>query len=69
VNEVDQLLVVSPTPCDHCGEAFAAEVPRRRKFRRWQCVELPPIRPEVTEYQLSAVFRLALRWRQLGLWR
>lgn len=54
VHEVDQLLVVSPTACDYCGEAFAAEVPRRRKFRRWQCVELPPIRPEVTEYQLLA---------------
>lgn len=51
---VDQVKVIAPTACDHCGEAFAVALPRRRKFRRWQCVELPPIRPEVTEYQLLA---------------
>ena len=51
---VNQVVVVAPPACDHCGAAFAAELPRRRKFRRWQCVELPPIQPEVTEYQLLA---------------
>jgi transposase len=54
VAEVDKLVVVAPSACDHCGEAFGAALPRRRKFCRWQCVELPPIRPEVTEYQLLA---------------
>ena len=52
--EVNHLVLVSPATCDHCGEAFEAKLPRRRKFRRWQCVELPPIQPEVTEYQLLA---------------
>lgn len=52
--EIDRLVVVAPVTCDHCGDAFPAELPRRRRYRRWQCVELPPIQLEVTEYQLLA---------------
>lgn len=52
--EVDHVEVLSPSACDHCGQPFSPQLPRRRSFRRWQVVELPPIRPEVTEYQLHA---------------
>lgn len=51
---VDQVVVVCPPACGHCGQDFAAQLPQRRKYRRWQVVELPPIRPVVTEYQLLA---------------
>ncbi|HEX8212433.1 MAG TPA: transposase, partial [Longimicrobium sp.] len=51
---VDQVVVVTPPACEHCGQHFPAELPRRRKYRRWQVVELPPIQPEITEYQLLA---------------
>ena len=51
---VDQVVVVTPPVCEHCGKDFPAGLPRRRKYRRWQVVELPPIQPEITEYQLLA---------------
>ena len=50
---VDHLVVCAPTACAHCGASFPA-TSRRRKVRRVQVVELPPIRPEVTEYQVEA---------------
>lgn len=51
---VDHLVVVTPPTCEHCGSDFPDSLPRRRKYRRWQVVELPPIQPETTEYQLQA---------------
>ena len=51
---VDQVVVVLPPTCEHCGQDFPDSLPRRRKYRRWQVVELPPIQPEITEYQLLA---------------
>ena len=51
---VDHVVVVSPPTCEHCGHDFPVELPHRRKYRRWQVVELPPIQPEITEYQLLA---------------
>lgn len=51
---VDQVVVCAPAACAHCGASFPATPPRRRKVRRFQIVELPPIRPEVTEYQVEA---------------
>lgn len=53
-DEVDHLVPVTPTACEQCGTAFSPHLPRRRKFKRHQVVELPPIRPVVTEYQLHA---------------
>ena len=50
---VDHRVVCAPTACAHCGASFPA-TSRRRKVRRVQVVELPPIRPEVTEYQVEA---------------
>ena len=51
---VDRVVVCTPAACDHCGASFPERTPRRRKMRRFQVVELPPIRPEVTEYQVEA---------------
>lgn len=53
-SKVDQVVVVTPPTCGHCGADFPAALPRRPKFRRWQVAELPPIRPTITEYQLHA---------------
>jgi transposase len=51
---VDQVVVRTPDTCGHCGVHFPESSPRRRKIRRFQVVELPPIRPEITEYQVEA---------------
>jgi len=51
---VDHVIVCSPDACAHCGVSFPASALRRRKVRRIQVVELPPIRPELTEYQVEA---------------
>lgn len=53
-SKVDNVVVVTPPACGHCGADFSTVLPRRPKYRRWQVAELPPIRPEVTEYQLHA---------------
>jgi len=55
---VEHVIVCTPDACGHCGASFPdGTSPRRqvrRKVRRFQVVELPPIRPEVTEYQVEA---------------
>jgi len=51
---VDHVVVCAPAACEHCGTAFSPTPPRRRKVRRFQVVELPPVRPELTEYQQEA---------------
>jgi transposase len=51
---VDRVVVCTPETCEHCGTSFPEAPPRRRKVRRFQVVELPPIRPEITEYQREA---------------
>jgi transposase len=53
-DQVDHVQKVLPPACAHCGDAFPSELPRRVKYRRHQVVELPEIRPVVTEYQLYA---------------
>jgi len=50
---VDHRVICTPTECRHCGTSFGAGRSRRRKVRRFQVVELPPIRPEITEYQVE----------------
>jgi transposase len=45
----DHTEVLKPTQCRRCGHALAGEDPQPL---RHQVLELPPIRPEVTEYQL-----------------
>jgi transposase len=51
---VDHVVVCTPAACGHCGASFPEGAPTRRKVRRFQVVELPPIRPEITEYQMEA---------------
>jgi len=51
---VDHLVVCTPTDCEHCGARLPERAPRRRKIRRFQVLELPPSRPELTEYQQEA---------------
>ena len=51
----DKCVAVEPGQCDRCGYAFpATPPPGQRKLRRLRVVELPPLRPHVTEYQLFA---------------
>src|SRR4051794_38903032 len=45
----DQVQVLKPTRCRRCGHALRGEDPQPL---RHQVLELPKIRPEVTEYQL-----------------
>ena len=53
VDEVDEVVVIKPAQCTHCQAPLAGEDP---KPWRHQVIELPPIKPVVTEYQ----------WHQLG---
>lgn len=51
---VDHVVVCAPDACGRCGVHFPESSPPRRRFRRFQVVELLPIRPEITEYQVTA---------------
>src|SRR5919199_4554512 len=55
VEQVDEVVVVVPEVCRHCGQPFP-ETARRRRGRVWrhQVVELLPLAVRVTEYQLVA---------------
>jgi len=48
IERVDKLVPLKPLQCRHCGAPLTGEDPSPR---RHQVVELPPIRPRVTEYQ------------------
>ena len=45
----DHIVPLKPARCRNCGQALAGKDPHPL---RHQVLELPPIRPEVTEYQL-----------------
>jgi transposase len=49
VEEVDEVVVCTPTQCRRCGQGLTGSDPE--PWRR-QVVELPPVRPHLTEYQL-----------------
>lgn len=51
--EPDQVVPCTPPQCRGCGAAFAPST-TGDAFRRHVVVELPPIQPEITEYQLHA---------------
>lgn len=59
VAEVDELHVCQPTHCAGCGSPLAGSDPAPL---RHQVIELPPIKPTVTEYRLHA-----LRCRRCGI--
>ncbi len=53
VEEVDEVVVLKPEQCTHCHAPLRGDDPQPW---RHQVIELPPIKPVVTEYQ----------WHQLG---
>ncbi len=52
IEEVDEVVMVKPERCQECGHPLEGEDPEPR---RHQVTEIPPIRPETTEYQLHAL--------------
>jgi transposase len=48
VDEVDEVVVLKPAQCAHCQAPLSGEDPT---LWRHQVIELPPIKPVVTEYQ------------------
>jgi transposase len=48
VEEVDEVVVIKPEQCAHCQASLSGEDPQPW---RHQVIELPPIKPVVTEYQ------------------
>jgi transposase len=48
VEEVDEVVGIKPTQCTHCQAPLAGDDP---KPWRHQVIEIPPIKPVVTEYQ------------------
>jgi len=48
VEEVDEVVVLKPTQCTHCQAPLSGDDP---KPWRHQVIEIPPIKPVVTEYQ------------------
>ncbi len=52
VEEVDELVTVKPTECENCTSPLIGldSAPRRH-----QVVEIPPVQPQVTEYQLHGL--------------
>jgi transposase len=55
VNEVDEVVVVKPTACNHCGGALC-DREDGPEAERHQQTEIPPITPHTTEYQLHSGF-------------
>lgn len=60
VDDVDRVVPLVPATCDGCGGPLVGRDPSPR---RRQVIELPPIRPHVTEYQLHALECAACRAR------
>ena len=48
VEDVDEVVVIKPTQCTHCQAPFAGDDPTPW---RHQVIEIPPLKPVVTEYQ------------------
>ncbi len=51
-DQVDHLVVIKPERCDGCGRRLRGMDPNPL---RHQVTEMPPVKPEVTEYQRHAV--------------
>jgi transposase len=52
VDQVDDLVPVKPSGCCHCGHVLVGDDPGPQ---RHQVIEIPPVRPHVTEYQLHTL--------------
>ena len=54
VEQVDEIVVLEPERCRHCGQPFpGAATGRRGRAWRHQVVELLPLAVRVTEYQMA----------------
>src|SRR5919106_340205 len=51
LDQVDEVVILYPQQCDHCGESLAG-APPRGKIWRHQVVELPEVNVKVSEYRL-----------------
>ena len=54
-DQVDEIVVLQPTCCPVCSTALEADLPDATVPVRTQVWELPPITPQVTEYQQRTV--------------
>ncbi|MEW6752592.1 MAG: IS66 family transposase, partial [Candidatus Latescibacterota bacterium] len=52
VDQVDAVVPVRPTHCRQCGAALSGDDPHAR---RYQVTDIPPVRLQVTEYQLHTL--------------
>ncbi|HZG43512.1 MAG TPA: IS66 family transposase [Longimicrobium sp.] len=52
--EPDRIVPCPPHDCRHCGHSLDGVTPEPQRCRRHTVIEIPPVRPEVTEYQCSA---------------
>jgi transposase len=56
VEEVNSVEEVLPAECGRCRHSFeSGEIDAQGKYLRYQVVDIPEIRPEVTEYRLRCV--------------
>ncbi len=57
VEEVDKVIPLYPETCECCGKKLPKDKKAQivKKPFRWQVTEIPPITPEVTEYQCYTV--------------
>lgn len=62
---VDQVIVSKPTECQTYGALLMGVDPQPR---RHQVVELPSVKPEISEYQLHTLTCLACGCRNKGAW-
>ena len=51
--QVDEVVELHPSQCDHCGAALGGMAAEEKEWRH-QVVELPEVRPRVTEYRLHS---------------
>ena len=63
--QVDRIVVVKPTCCAQCGALLLGDDPQPA---RHQVTELPPVKPEVIEYQRHTVRCLACGAQNQGQW-
>jgi transposase len=63
--QVDRIVAVKPEWCERCGALLLGEDPQPA---RHQVTELPPVKPEVVEYQCHTITCLACGAQNRGEW-
>src|SRR5205085_2616363 len=54
-DQLDAVVALRPTNCSHCQASLSPDLPLSGPIWVYQIVELPPIKPTVTEYQQQTV--------------